>query len=145
MKLNGMKFQVLKYSLNSTRLMRELPFTAHLYDYFTESEKAIKSSQTVRDLGIILSNDNSWTPHIRNMVEVARRTSAWVLSVFGTRTEHLMMTLLKSIVRAMVENCSPLWDPVKLEDIRAIEDIQRSSPVEYGHAMGSITGKDSKN
>ena len=83
MELNGNKFEVMNYTLNSTFFNRQLPFTSQLYDYFTDNGLVIKSLQTVKDSGVLLSNDNSWTPHIRQMLEVARRLSAWVLSVLG--------------------------------------------------------------
>ena len=106
-------------------LLRELPFTAETYTYHVDEDSTIDSSTTVKDLGVLLSNDNSWTPHIRQMIIGARKVAAWVLSVFSLRTEVVMITLLKSLVRPPLEYCSPLWDPTKLEDIRDIENVQR--------------------
>ena len=47
--------------------------------------------------------------------------------VFSDRSQILMMTLYKSMVRCRLEYCSPLWSPsnVRLRDIEALERVQR--------------------
>ena len=72
------------------------------------------------------------------MLEGARRTAAWVLSVFSTRLQCPMLTLHKTMVRPHVENCSPLWDPVNIGDIRDIENIQR----QFTRRISSCRGLD---
>ncbi len=72
-----------------------------------------------------MSSDCSWTPHISKMVEEAKTMASWVLSVFRDRSQFLMMTLFKSMVRSKLEYCCPLWNPSKISDIQAIESIQR--------------------
>lgn len=72
-----------------------------------------------------MSSDCSWTPHISNMVKEANKMASWVLSVFRDRSQLLMVTLLKSMVRSKLEYCCPLWNPVKISDIQAIENVQR--------------------
>ena len=36
-----------------------------------------------------------------------------------------MLTIWKSLIRCKLEYCCPLWNPHKLEDIKALEDVQR--------------------
>ena len=36
-----------------------------------------------------------------------------------------MLTLYKSIVRSQLENCSPLWNPVKISLIQELESVQK--------------------
>ena len=50
----------------------------------------------------------------------------WVLRVFQSRERSLMLTLLKSLVIPLLEYCCQLWNPWKVKDIQAIEDIQRT-------------------
>ena len=52
--------------------------------------------------------------------------AAWTLSAFRDRSEFVMLTLYKSLVRSKLEYCCPVWNPSKLTDIRKLEDIQRS-------------------
>ena len=44
---------------------------------------------------------------------------------YRDRTTTVMLTIWKSLIRCKLEYCCPLWNPHKLEDIRAIEDVQR--------------------
>ena len=125
MQLHEGKFELLSYSTNSSQLLKELPFTTGLLEYSTPSGSIIKPKPVVKDLGVYLSSDYSWTPHISQMVASARKIAAWVLGVFKDRSKTTMLQLWKSLVRCKVEYCCPLWNPSKLEDIKTIEDVQR--------------------
>ena len=41
-------------------------------------------------LGILVSSDLSWSPHIRAIAGKARQKASWVLSVFHTRSPDIM-------------------------------------------------------
>ena len=126
MELNGEKFEVLNYSLNKSLLLRKLPFTKEHLQYNLPDGSIIDPRDTVKDLGVLLSNNCSWSPHIHQMLKSARKVAAWVLSAFCTRSSPLMLTLYKTMVRSKLEYCCPVWDPSKIEDICEIENIQRS-------------------
>ena len=126
MSLHAEKFELLCHSIKNPSLISELPFHQQYYQYKTETGIDIDPQTKVRDLGIDVSTDLSWTPQITAMAESARKMSAWVLSVFRDRSELTMMTLYKSMVRSRVEYCSPLWNPSKITDIQTLENIQRS-------------------
>ena len=51
--------------------------------------------------------------------------ASWVLSVFRDRSQFLMVTLFNTMVRSKLEYCCPVWNPAKVQDIQAIENIQR--------------------
>ena len=125
MSLHQDKFEVMNYTLRSTRFLRELPFTAESYMYHGPGGEAITPSSTVKDLGVLLSTDCTWAEHIGTIAAKSRRMSGWALSVFRDRSDETMMTLLKSIVRPQAEYCCPLWSPVKKGEIAAIEEVQR--------------------
>ena len=80
----------------------------------------------VKDLGISISSDLSWSIHINTMCARARSVAAWVLSAFKTRDRITLVTLYKSLVRSHLEYCCPLWSPRKITDIQLIEGVQRS-------------------
>ena len=54
MQLNEDKFEVMNYKLNHGQFLREMPFAKENYDYTLTCGKAIETSQTVRDLGVLL-------------------------------------------------------------------------------------------
>ena len=126
MQLNGDKFEVLNFCLNKSHLLRTLPFSKELLQYNLPDGSIIEPSDSVKDLGVLLSDNCSWSPHIHQMLVTARKVAAWVLSVFRTRSSHVMLTLFKTMVRSKIEYCCPVWDPSKIEDISDIENIQRN-------------------
>ena len=126
MELNQEKFEVMIYNLSTTLLQRNLPFTVMMQQYQVTSGATINPSNVVRDLGVLLSDDCSWTPHINNMVKDARKMASWVFSVFRDRSQFLMLTLYKAMVRSKTEYCCPVWNPTRVGDIEAIESVQRN-------------------
>ncbi|KAL5255606.1 hypothetical protein ACHWQZ_G010992 [Mnemiopsis leidyi] len=110
----------------SAKILAEtLPFMAEAANYTTPNGTTIDRSPLVRDLGVNMSEDLSWTPHINIMVDKARQISSWVLGVFRDRSKPVMLQLYKSLIRSRVEYCCPLWNPTKIADIQLIESIQR--------------------
>ena len=125
MLLHEQKFEVLNYTLNKTRELREMPFNSEYYRYYTPSGEAIEPTTCVRDLGVNMTNDGSWSTHINTITGEAKRLAGWILGVFRDRSEKTMVTLLKSLLRPKLEYCSPLWSPTKTGDVIKIETIQR--------------------
>ena len=80
----------------------------------------------LRDLGVLVSSDLSWSLHIRSIADKARQKASWVLSVFRTRSPEIMLTLHKSMVRSLLEYCCPLWHPTKISDIQELESVQKT-------------------
>ena len=80
----------------------------------------------LKDLGVIVSSDLSWSPHVNTIASRARSVAAWVLSAFSARDRLTMLTLYKSLVRSHLEYCCPLWNPDKLSDIQQLEGVQRT-------------------
>ena len=106
--------------------MDELPFFSDLYQYSVSSDSSLFPVHQLRDLGVLVSSDLSWSPHIREIADKARKKAAWVLSVFYTRSVDVMLTLYKSMVRSLLEYCSPLWNPVRISDIQELESVQKA-------------------
>ena len=73
-----------------------------------------------------MSADYTWNHHIGDMVRGARNAASWVLGVFKNRSTSVMLQLYKSLVRCRVEYCCPLWNPLKVDNIQKVEDVQRN-------------------
>ena len=125
MLLHEDKFVVMNYCLNSSAILRNLPFTAETKQYSTPNGKGIEGSYYTRDLGVYLADDCSWSYHVNKIAAEARQMSSWVLGAFRDRSILTMMTLFKS----KLEYCYPLWNPSKIGDIQTIENIQKLSSV----------------
>ena len=126
MTLHEQKFEYLCHPCGSAKLLKHLPFTSEFYEYTTPSGTVITPKCTICDLGVLISSNLSWEPHINSFTDAARKMCSWILSVFQTRDELTMITLYKSLIRSRLEFCCPLWHTNKVEDIVAIESIQRS-------------------
>ena len=118
MKFNSKKFECLRYGPNN-----HLKSSSH---YTSDDGNQIKEVDHVRDLGITLSSDGTFSKHIQNITESARSQCGWILRTFLTRDKIAMMTLWKSLVRSKLEYCCQLWNPLKKGDIQAIEQVQRN-------------------
>ena len=120
---NSVKFNANKYEL--LRYGKELEIkSATTYKSYDDSN--FDDKEQVRDLSIMTSNTDTFTLHIRNIVKKARDKMGWVLRVFQSRKRSLMLTLLKSLVIPLLEQCCKLWNPWRAKDIQAIEAIQRT-------------------
>ncbi|CAL8377732.1 unnamed protein product [Boreogadus saida] len=97
MLLHENKFEVLNYVLNTSSLLRQLPFASGCKEYTTTEGHVIEPAKSVRDLGVLLSSDRSRSPHIEQTVQSGRKMASWVLSVFRDRSPFIMMTLYKAM------------------------------------------------
>ena len=80
MQLHEDKFELVCYRAPSAKVLAEaLPFMADVTNYTTPNGTTIDRSPLVRDLGVSMSEELSWTPHINLMVDKARQISSWVL------------------------------------------------------------------
>ena len=102
MELNESKFDLLCYSYRpAAELLKSFPFILNLFQYETPDGSTISGTDRVRDLGVNMSPDDTWSQHILNstIAEDGRKMLGWVLSVFE--------------------------DPSSLSDIKRLEQIQR--------------------
>jgi hypothetical protein len=93
MKLHEQKFELLNHLHNSKSSFSELPFFSETLHCKISGEDMLYPVEEVRDLGVMVSADLSWSRHIDSMVSKARSTLSWVFSVFRTRDKDVMVTL----------------------------------------------------
>ena len=126
MMLHEQKFELLNHLHNSKSSCSELPFYSEALVYKVSCDNTLYPVEDVRDLGVMVSSDLSWSRHIGSMVSKARSTLSWMFSVFKTRDRTVMTTLYKSLIRSLLEYCCPLWNPGKVTEIHLIEGVQRT-------------------
>ena len=129
MALHKDKFEYMSHTSNKQSHhsdLSELPFMCKHFQYNVADDITLRPVHQLRDLGILMSSDLSWSPHIRAIANKARQKASWVLSVFHTRTASVMLTLYKSMVRSLLEYCCPLWHPIKISDIQELESVQKA-------------------
>ncbi len=126
MALHKDKFEYMCHRHNRRSTLTELPFVSELYQYSVSHDKSLTPVEQLQDLGVIVSSDLSWSPHIRVIANKARQKASWVFSIFQTRSPVIMLTLYKSMVRSLLEYCSALWHPSKISDIQELESVQKA-------------------
>ena len=126
MQLHEQKSELVIHKHKPGDLLQELPFSPLTMSYNSSTGEALYPSENIRDLGVNVSHDLSWSRHISDTVVKARNVASWVLSVFKTRNKDVMLTLYKSLVRSILEYNSPVWNPTKVGEIQAIEGVQKT-------------------
>ena len=126
MALHEDKFDLLVHKHCPHSLLYELPFSCELMTYQTSAGKLLYPCSRVKDLGVDVSSDLSWSNHVGMVASRARAAASWALSAFKTRDRTTMLTLFKSLVRSHLEYCCPLWNSSKVSDIQQAEGVQRT-------------------
>ena len=116
MKFNGNKFQVMRYGPNESLKEDTMYFTE-------EMNEVIEQFETLRDLGVIVSDDATFDAHIDHVVKKVRQKTGWVLRTFYNRNPMFMKTMWKTIVLPHIDYCSQLWCPIKPGNILKIEKL----------------------
>ena len=118
MQLNGLKFEHLKYGKNE-----ELKEHSN---YFSDTGSQIETKMDVKDLGVTLDVNMTYSKHITNQIEKVKSIIAWIHRTFKTRDCQVMLTLWKSLVLPHIDYCSQLWSPSKRYLIQQLESLQKS-------------------
>ena len=118
MQFNGSKFELLRYGQNP-KLKAETR-------YLASNGSAIEESLSVKDLGVVMSSDGSFSKHIGKTVQCATNMSGWILRTFYSREASVMKTLFKSLILSKLDYCSPLVHPSSVALSMKIERVQRA-------------------
>ena len=118
MMFNSSKFEWIRYAAD--------PDMAPTFQYRGPDLSSIEKKDNLRDLGVRLSSDLSFTLQIEKAVSSASQMVGWGLRTFRGRSSYLLLTLFKSLVQPHLDYCSQLWSPSNQGDINKIEKVQKS-------------------
>ena len=93
--------------------------------YKSPDDTIIDEKQHLRDLGVEISSDLTFSIHIENTVTAANRLVGWALRTFRRRSKLVMMTIWKSLIQSKLDYCSQLWSPTDQAAISKLESIAR--------------------
>ena len=113
----------LKFNLNKSV---HLAFKSKISTSYTMFDTSISHIDCHKDLGLVLSEDLSWSKHYNFITARAYKVLGLIRRTFSS--SHCPSTGLKlyvSLVRSQLFYCSQLWRPHLLKDIENIERIQR--------------------
>ena len=77
-------------------------------------------------LGVLLSTDLSWTPHITSVCSKAEQILGLLYRRFYNHAEGATLKqLYLSLIRPHLEYACPIWDPHTMKDKVLLEDVQK--------------------
>ena len=62
--------------------------------------------------------------HISKIVAEGNQLAGWAKRVFHDSHDHVILTILRSLIIPKLEYCSPLWSPVDATHIQLLESVQ---------------------
>ena len=120
MMFNSDKFELLRYKSKDTKVLQTTT------SYASDNGGAIEEQTHVRDLGITMSNDATFTKHIEEKCSAMKSKIAWIMRTFKSRARLPMLTLWKTQVMCHLDYCSQLWSPSKTGSIQNLELLQKT-------------------
>ena len=118
MEFNSDKFEHVHYKAKNS----EEPIPK----YNSNNGTPFETKSHVRDLGITISSNASFTDHISERITVLKLKIGWILRTFQTREVLPMLTLWKQLVLCDHDYWSQLWNPDRVGDIQSLELLQGS-------------------
>lgn len=120
MEFNCDKFELMRYRSNLSK-----DFQAKT-SYVSYDGSLIQEKQHVRDLGVTLSNNATFTRHIQERCELVKSKISWVLRTFSSRHRTPMLTLWKTLIMCHLDYCSQLWSPSTVGNTQSLELLQKA-------------------
>ena len=116
MEFNKKKFQVLRYGEDEV-LKNETSYFTGNYD------EVIERFESLRDLGVELSDDGAFDVHIEKVCKKARQKSGWLFRTFYSRNTIFLRQMFKSLVQPHLDYCSQLWSPSEGPNLDKVEKV----------------------
>ena len=116
MKFNESKCQVLRASRKKVKTVAQ----------YNLDGQPLECVPYVKDLGVTVCSDVSWTRHIEETVAKANRTLGLVKRICkDMHDQTVRKVLFCAIVRPILEYASNLWSPYTIKHKRLVENVQR--------------------
>ena len=74
--------------------------------YTAPDGQNIEEKQHLRDLGVEISNDLTFTVHIENTIAASNKLVGWAMRSFRRRSKRVMLTIWKSLIQSKMDYCS---------------------------------------
>ena len=87
----------------------------------------LKAVSEVKDLGIYITSNLSWSMQANKCANKANSVLGFIRRAMGPNNPELFSKLYKSLVRPILEYCSPVWFPHLEKDSNTLEKVQRKA------------------
>lgn len=97
-------------------------------DFFYQLDSTIlKNVQSTPYLGILLSDDMKWSPHISSITKKANSTLGFLRRNLRRCPPNCRQQAYLSLIRPSLEYGAVVWDPYLKKDIEGLERVQRKA------------------
>ena len=123
--INGTKCKVLHVGKNNPH-----------FKYTIEENGIIinlKVTTCEKDLGVYIDPFLSFDEHITTIVKLTRYLSGLIIRTITYKSKDVMVPLFKIIIRPLLENAAPAWQPYLRKHINLIESVKALHKMYYGH------------
>jgi hypothetical protein len=93
--------------------------------YFFNGFKLPNNQSTIRDLGITVSDDLSWEPHITKIAKNATTRLFILFKALRSTSPKLLLHMYHTYVRPLVEFATPVFNPNLRKLVDKLEKVQR--------------------
>ena len=92
---------------------------------YTIGEQQLTTVQEQRDLGVTVTENLKWNKHIDKSVKKANAVAGLIARNFQSKSEDIILTLHKSLVRPLLEYAGPVHSPHAIMHKNKIERVQK--------------------
>ena len=93
---------------------------------FYLNEFILEQVKSFKYLGVLISSDMSWSPHIDSICSKGRKLVGLLYRKFSTNTDSKsLLELYTMLVHPHLEYAAQVWSPVTNNDIKKIENVQK--------------------
>ena len=104
----GKDYQIVKYSMGTL-----------------EGKIELEQVQHEKDLGVIFDTDLKFSQHIQENITKANQRIGLIRRNFKYLNRTTLLMLYKTLVRPILEYCSPVWTVLYIKHSEALERVQR--------------------
>jgi len=119
MTFNGLKFECVKYGKSDVKLD---------YTYLNPIKTdAIEETDTVRDLGILLSSNAQFNEHIDMVIKKAKKKVSWIRRSFVRNDVSFMRKRWRTYIEGAMDYGSEVWSQIKTTKLAYLETVLKSN------------------
>ena len=116
MLFNNDKFEIMRYGSNTE--MKQSTF------YLSANDDIIDEKECLRDLGVIVNNQGTFSDHVDHICSKVKQKSGWIFRTFQCRKPYFLKILWKQLIQPHFDYCSQLMN-LNQTNINRLENLQR--------------------